>query len=310
MKFKMAATAGLSLTLDPMGKMFQNASSLKPLGQLKPNCPGMIIRRSSTKFLVVYADRKFKMAATAGHRLTLDPMVKCSNAFFSETTNMIKAKLYMNVHWMVLYNLKVFCSDMKFKMAATAGLGLTLDPMGKMFQNASSLKPLGQLKPNCPGMIIGRFFTKLLFFYADRKSKMAATAGHRLTLDPMGKCSNAFFSETTNMIKAKPYMNVHWMVLYNLKVFCSDMKFKMAATAGLSLTLDPMGKIFQNASSLTPLGQLKPNCPGMIIVRSSTKLCFICRSEIQDGRHRNTYIIIEPYWKMFKCLLLRNYKYD
>jgi hypothetical protein len=43
----------------------------------------------------------------------------------------------------------VFCSDMKFKMAATAGLSLTLDPMGKMFQNASSLKPLGQLKPNC-----------------------------------------------------------------------------------------------------------------------------------------------------------------
>jgi hypothetical protein len=26
---------------------------------------------------------------------------------------------------------------------------------------------------------------------------MATTAGHRLTLDPMGKCSNAFFSETT-----------------------------------------------------------------------------------------------------------------
>jgi hypothetical protein len=44
-------TAGLSLTLDPMGKMFQNASSLKPLEQLKPNCPGMIIGRSSTKFL-------------------------------------------------------------------------------------------------------------------------------------------------------------------------------------------------------------------------------------------------------------------
>jgi hypothetical protein len=43
MKFKMAATAGLSLTLDPMGKMFQNASSLKPLRQLKPNYPGIII---------------------------------------------------------------------------------------------------------------------------------------------------------------------------------------------------------------------------------------------------------------------------
>jgi hypothetical protein len=28
-------------------------------------------------------------------------------------------------------------------------------------------------------------------------------------LDPRGKCSNAFFSETTNIIKAKLYMNVH-----------------------------------------------------------------------------------------------------
>jgi hypothetical protein len=43
MKFKMVATAGFSLTLDPLGEMFQNASSLKPLGQLKPNCPGIII---------------------------------------------------------------------------------------------------------------------------------------------------------------------------------------------------------------------------------------------------------------------------
>jgi hypothetical protein len=42
-------------------------------------------------------------------------------------------------------------------------------------------------------------------------------------------------------------MNVHWMVLYKLYVFCSDMKFKMAATAGLSLTLGPMGKMFQTA---------------------------------------------------------------
>jgi hypothetical protein len=35
---------------------------------------------------------------------------------------------------------------------------------GKMFQNASSLKPLGQLKPNFPGMIIGRSSTNFLFF--------------------------------------------------------------------------------------------------------------------------------------------------
>jgi hypothetical protein len=58
---------------------------------------------------------------------------------------------------------------------------------------------------------------------------MAATVIHRLTLDPMGKCSNAFFSETTNIIKAKLYKNVHWM-----------------ATAGLSLTF----KIYMPHSGL------------------------------------------------------------
>ena len=126
------------------------------------------------------------------------------------------------------------------------------------------------------------------FFYVDGKSKMATTAIHKLTLDPMGKCSNAFFSETTNIIKAKVHKNVHWMVLYKRYVFCSDMKFKMAATAEVSLTLDTMGNMFQKASSLKPLGQLKPNCTGMIIGRSSTKICFLCRSEIQDGRHRRT----------------------
>jgi hypothetical protein len=66
--------------------------------------------------------------------------------------------------------------------------------------------------------------------------------------EAMGKCANAFFSETTNMIKAKLHMNVHWMVLYKLYVFCSDLKFKTAATTGLNLTLDPMRKMFQNAS--------------------------------------------------------------
>ena len=88
---------------------------------------------------------------------------------------------------------------------------------------------------------------------------MVATAGHRLTLNPMGKCSNAFFSETKNQTESKLDMNVHWMVFY------SDIKWKMAATTGLSLTLDPMGKVSQNASSLKPLGQLKPNYPGIII---------------------------------------------
>ena len=113
---------------------------------------------------VFYADLKSKMAATTGHRLTLDHMRKCSNAFFSETTNQTESKLDRNVHWMIFYKVYVFCSDIKWKMAATAGLSLTLDPMGKVSQNASSLKPLEQLKSNCPRMIIGRFFTKLRFY--------------------------------------------------------------------------------------------------------------------------------------------------
>jgi hypothetical protein len=70
---------------------------------------------------------------------------------------MIKAKLYRNVHWMILYNLKVFCSDMKFKMAATAGLSLTMDPMGKMFQNAEKKAfeyfPIGSNVNLCPAVV-------------------------------------------------------------------------------------------------------------------------------------------------------------
>jgi hypothetical protein len=62
MKFKMAVTAGLILTMDPMRKMFQNASSLKPLGQLKPNFTGIIIGRSSPIcFRVSYRNKKPKV---------------------------------------------------------------------------------------------------------------------------------------------------------------------------------------------------------------------------------------------------------
>jgi hypothetical protein len=55
-------------------------------------------------------------------------------------------------------------------------------------------------------------------------------------------------------------MNVHWMVFYKFEVFCSDMKFKMAATAGFSLTLDPMGNMFQNIGSNVNL------CPAMAAI--------------------------------------------
>ena len=77
---------------------------------------------------------------------------------------------------------------------------------------------------------------------------MAATAIHRLTLDPMGKCSNAFFSETTNMIKAKLYMNVQWMVLYKLCVFYVDRNSKMTTTAGHSFYIGPIGFFYNQVN--------------------------------------------------------------
>jgi hypothetical protein len=51
---------------------------------------------------------------------------------------------------------------------------------------------------------------------------MAATAGHRLTLDPKGKYSNAFFSETTNMIKAKLYMHFEFHIRTKNVKFVED----------------------------------------------------------------------------------------
>jgi hypothetical protein len=96
MKFKMAATAGLSLTLDPMGKMFQNGSSLKPLGQLKPNCPGMSNEHSCSLALIIFvvSEKKAFEHFPIGSNVNLCSAVV---AIF-----MIKAKLYMNVHWIVL----------------------------------------------------------------------------------------------------------------------------------------------------------------------------------------------------------------
>jgi hypothetical protein len=75
-------------------------------------------------------------------------LAEISKIFFSETNELTEPKLQMNDHWNVLYQVSVFYADRKSKMATIAGHRLTLNPMGKMFQNASSLKPLGQLKPN------------------------------------------------------------------------------------------------------------------------------------------------------------------
>jgi hypothetical protein len=61
-----------------------NTSSLKPLEQFNQTAQEWSLEGPLQNF-VFYVDRKFKMATTAGNRLTLDPMGKCSNAFFSKT---------------------------------------------------------------------------------------------------------------------------------------------------------------------------------------------------------------------------------
>jgi hypothetical protein len=139
----------------------------------------LVIKRTNWSYV--------KTMSYSGSHLGITINIK--NTKFVKDLPMIDAQ-FRFVHWMVLYKLYVFCSHMKFKMAATAGLSLILDPMGKMFQNASSLKPLGQLKPNCSGMIIGRSSV----FYADRKSKMAATTGHSINTGTYGENTEIYSS--------------------------------------------------------------------------------------------------------------------
>jgi hypothetical protein len=86
------------------------------------------------------------------------------------------------------------------------------------------------------------------------------------------------------------------MVLYKLNVFCSDKKFKMAATAGLSLTLDPMGKMLiifvvseKKAFEHFPIGSNVNLCPAMaaILDFQSAKTCIF--NIISDFQPRPIY---------------------
>jgi hypothetical protein len=103
------------------------------------------------------------MAATAGHRLTLDPMGKCSNAFFSETTNQTESKLDRDVHWMVLYKLEFL---FRYELL-NGGYGRTFNigPYGKNVSKRFFSETTWTIETKLrPGMIIGRSSTKILFF--------------------------------------------------------------------------------------------------------------------------------------------------
>jgi hypothetical protein len=82
---------------------------------------------------------------------------------------MIKDKLYMNVHWMILYKLYVFCSDMKFKMAATAELSLTLDPIGENVSKYFFSETTWTIETKLPRNDHWKVLYKVSVFYGDRK---------------------------------------------------------------------------------------------------------------------------------------------
>jgi hypothetical protein len=124
---------------------------------------------------------------TAGHTFNTDYMGKYRNILLSKTTELIEPKLYMDVHWMVLYKITVFRSSLIYKIS-TWPPGQIMCSDWLKFQSSSSLKLMNWLNPNCTWMIIGRSFTKLLFFfYVNLKSKMAAYAGHSFNTVPYWK---------------------------------------------------------------------------------------------------------------------------
>jgi hypothetical protein len=89
---------------------------------------------------------------------------------------------------------------MKLKMAATAVLGFNIGPYGKNVSKRFFSETTWTIETKLPRNDHWKVLYKVSVFYAGRKSKISTTAEHRLTLDPMGKCSNAFFSETTNLM--------------------------------------------------------------------------------------------------------------
>jgi hypothetical protein len=122
-----------------------------------------------------------------------------------------------------------------------------LDPMGKMFQNTSSLKPLGQLKPYCPGIIIWRSSKKFGFFMPIRNPRWLPPQVIVLTQDPMGKYRNIFFSEAIALIEPKLCIN-HWKVLYKRRVIYVDRNSKMTTTAEHSFYIGPIGSFYNQVN--------------------------------------------------------------
>jgi hypothetical protein len=76
---------------------------------------------------------------------------------------------------------------MKFKMAATAGFSLTLDPMGKNVSKRFFSETTWTVETKLPRNDHWKVLYKVSVFYANRKSKMAATTSHSINTGPYGE---------------------------------------------------------------------------------------------------------------------------
>ena len=66
------------------------------------------------------------------------------------------------------------------------------------------------------------------------------------------------------------------------------MKFKMAATAGLKFNIGPYGKNVSKRFFSETTWTIETKLPRNDHWKVLYKVCFLSRSEIQDGHHRNT----------------------
>ena len=72
-------------------------------------------------------------------------------------------------------------------MAATAELSLTLDPMGKNVSKRFFSETTWIIETKLPRNDHWKVLYKVSVFYADRKSKMAATTGHSINTGRYGE---------------------------------------------------------------------------------------------------------------------------
>ena len=117
--------------------------------------------------------------------------------------------------------------------------------MGKMFQNATSLKPLGNQTAQ-EWSLEGSL--QSFCFYVDRKSKMAATTGHSINTGPYGENTEIYSS-----LKLLHWLNLNCASIIgrsftNFVFFIVDRNSKMTTTAGHSFYIGPIGSFYNQVN--------------------------------------------------------------